>query len=91
MEQHQSLEQILQQLRERSDDFDSFDIQIPEVMSVTAPSGESMPMPSVAALIQRCDGNPTAIRLDVAEALLNDGILQKLNIPIRLNQLRQRR
>jgi len=89
MEQNQSLEQILQRLRERSDDFDSVDIQIPEAMSVTAPNGESIPMPGVAALIQRCDGNPTALRLDVAEALLNDGILQKLNIPIRLKLLRQ--
>ena len=77
-------EELLQHLRERSDDIQTVTIPITPVVLETLPNGESRRIPNAGAVIQYFTGKAEVICRSDAESLINDGILQKLNLKIQL-------
>ena len=76
-----TVEQAVKEISARRDDFDSAKLRIPEgqwSVGVTIITGAFLE-------VQLCDGTSRLLSVDVAEALLNDGILSRLRIPLKLD------
>lgn len=75
-----NVQEALADLMQHCDDFESFKIR--------AHSGQwkagNHQLSGAFCEVQFCDGSSTLISLDVAEALINEGILSRLRIPFRL-------
>jgi len=78
----ESDEEALQFLRERSDDVEGVLIPIAEVVSGKSPDGRRSDLRSAGAILTLCSGKKIAIHPEQAVAVLNDGILTRLRIPI---------
>ncbi len=79
-----SVDALLRDLQERSDDMDSMTIQVANGIHTVGPQGERQFHPNAGGFIRLCDGSHIMIHREDAEALLNDGILQRMKIPCRL-------
>lgn len=76
----ETVEQALSDLKEHRDDFDSASLRMPYGQWKVGKAIVGGPFLEV----HLCDGTSTLVSLDVAEALLNDGILSRLRIPVKL-------
>jgi hypothetical protein len=78
----QTSAELLKRLQERSDDFESVQIMVENDMTVIGPQGQQMKLNNCCSLIKTCTGESLTIHRDELQVLLNDGILQRLKIPI---------
>lgn len=83
-DQFPNSEELLRHLQERSDDFESVQLMVPNDIPVVGPNGEQRLLKECCGIIKTCNGSPIAIHREEFEKLLNDGILQRLKIPISL-------
>lgn len=82
--QFESSEKLIQHIKEKCDDIDCVCINLAGGIRRTKPDGTTSIVAGVGAIIQYCDKSTSIIHFQDAELLLNDGILNKLRIPIRL-------
>lgn len=81
-------EALIREIQELSDDIESVTIPVAEGILVAGPDGKGTLMPKAGAMIRLSNGRSEVISREDAEALLNDGILQRMRLPIRLFPLR---
>jgi transcriptional regulator of aromatic amino acid metabolism len=79
--------ELLKLLRERSDDFDRVEMMVVNDLLLTGPEGQTKIAKNCCCTIRLCNGTRLLIHRDEFETLLNDGILQRLKIPISLTPL----
>lgn len=79
-ERFESPEELDAYLREKTDDIENVQIFVRDV--VTYPSGEQER--GVGGLLVMCGGDKAVIPLAAMERLINDGVLQKMGIKVRL-------
>lgn len=77
-------EELLKWLQERSDDFDGVSIMVANDLLISGPHGEKLLAENCCAMIIKFNGESIMIHREELEALLNNGILQKMRIPISL-------
>ena len=82
-----SLEGLLAYLREHTDDIDSIVIPIHDGVMFVGPKGDKLNMPGVGAILKFCSGRTKVIHREAAEALINDGVLQRSKIKCMLDTL----
>lgn len=75
-----SPDDAVRELKERRDDFDSASLRIPVASYKIGTAIVQGPFLEV----HLCDGTSKVVGLPIAEALLNDGILSRLRIPVKL-------
>lgn len=75
---------LIREIQERSDDIESVTIQVANGIYVTGPEGQRQFCRNAGAFIRLCNGSSLLIHRDDAEALLNDGILQRMKLPCKL-------
>jgi len=75
-------EELLKALQERADDFDGVTIAVPEKMLLKGPQGRRIVVENVCGSISLCNGRKLLIHREDLEILLNNGIIQRLGIPI---------
>ncbi len=83
-EQFPTSEQLLRRLQEKSDDFERVTLMVTNDLPLSGPSGEKRMMKDCCAIIHTCDGQAFVVHREDFETLLNDGILQRLKVPISL-------
>jgi hypothetical protein len=83
-ERFSTSEDLLRRLQEKSDDFESIKLMVTNDMPLMGPNGEKRLAKDCCAIIKTCNGQSILIHRDEFEALLNDGILQRLKIPVSL-------
>jgi len=79
-----SSEELLRRLQERSDDFEYVELLVTDDMVLRGPSNETSIAKNCCGLIRTCTGESLLIHREELQALLNDGVLQRMKIPIRL-------
>ena len=79
-----SSNELLKYLREKCDDIDSISIPIHWGVEGTQPDGSKIITKDIGAVINYCNGTHKMIHRTDAENIINDGVLQRLEIPIRL-------
>lgn len=85
--QFETSDQLLEYLREHTDDIDSVVIPVQEGITFVGPQGQQMPMKNIGAILNRCAGGPLVIHREDAAMLINDGVLQRLRIKCILDPL----
>ena len=84
--QFKAPQDLLQYLREKADDIDC--VQIPvdvnPVRFSSADGAQVGAMANVGALLTLCSGESLVVGREDAEMLINDGILQRLNIVVKI-------
>lgn len=83
-ERFSSSEALIRQLQERSDDFEGVTMMVANDLFMTGPEGQRHLAKNCCCLIKTCTGESILIHREEFETLLNDGILQRLKIPISL-------
>lgn len=81
-ERFPSVEALLRELQERSDDFESVTIQVANGIHIVGPEGQKHFCRDAGAFIRMCDGSSRIIHREDMETLLNDGVLQRMKIPV---------
>ena len=76
--------ELLKRLQERSDDFEGVTIMVTNDMPLTGPEGQRRLAKDCCSIIKLCNGESLLIHREELETLLNDGVLQRLRIPISL-------
>lgn len=79
-----STEALIREIQELSDDIESVTIQVANGILVVGPDGKSTLHRNAGALLKLSDGTSRLIHREDAEALLNDGILNRMRLPVRL-------
>lgn len=80
----ETAEQLVRELRERSDDIESITIAVPKEMLLSGPRGQGQRVANICGSIRLCSGASQLIHREDLERLLNDGILARMKIPISL-------
>lgn len=83
-EEFTTSEQLLRRLQERSDDFEHITVMVVNDIPIKGPQGQGRLVKNCCALIKLCNGESLVIHRDEFEVLLNEGILQRLKIPLKL-------
>jgi hypothetical protein len=83
-ERFRSSADLLKRLQEGSDDFDSVTIMVSNDMPMQNAEGRVEVAADCCSMIHTCNGGSFLIHREELEALLNDGILQRMKIPIKL-------
>ncbi len=78
---HQTPEGLLRILQERSDEFESIEFGTTEL---NVNGGDGVLMSGGVAIVNRVDGGRFAISREDLESLLNDGVLHRAKIPVKL-------
>ena len=79
-----SREEFMKQLREKADDFNSITIMVVNDLPLRGPQGELRMAKDGCALVKLVSGESLLIHRDDLQEILNDGILHRMKIPIRL-------
>jgi len=79
-----SSKELLQRLQERSDDFEYVEMLVTDDMILRGPSNETRLAKNCCGFIRTCTGESLLIHREELQAILNDGVLQRMKIPIRL-------
>lgn len=82
-----SSEALLRYLREKSDDVDRLTIAVPEGIQFSAPNGDKLIRRNAAAVLALCSGTQLVLHRDDLEKLLNDGLLNRMKIPVNVSTL----
>lgn len=82
----ESVEQAIAEITARRDDIDSVRIPIPEASYQVGKTVLRGPLME----LRFCDGTGQLISREIAERLLNEGLLNRLRIPIHLDGHRQK-
>lgn len=77
-------DELLRRLQEKSDDFDSVTLMVTNDLPIMGPNGEQRLMNNCCAIIKTCNGESIIVHRDEFQTLLNNGVLQRLKIPISL-------
>ena len=83
--QFNSPDELLKYLKEKSDDIDRLTVPVKADILFTGPEGQQIVDRNVGAILNLCDGRSIVIAPETANALLNDGILNRLGIEIKLD------
>lgn len=83
-ERFPSSQDLIKRLQERSDDFESVSIMVTNDLPLSGPQGQMLLARDCCCIIKSCSGESILIHREEFEKLLNDGILQRLKIPISL-------
>lgn len=67
-----------------SDDMESVEIRVPAEILVVGPDGRRAQVKGSCGMIRLTDGSAKLIHREEMEVLLNEGILQRMKIPVRL-------
>ena len=79
-ERWNSVDEAVAEIESRRDDIDSVRIPIPQA---TYKAGQTVLRGGLME-IRMCDGSAKLVSIDVAEQILNNGLLNRLRIPIAL-------
>ena len=82
LERFESVEALIEHVKERADDFERVEMMLAPVhiRNTSAPDG--------AVTIRLCSGAGIMVDRTTGEALLNDGLLQRLRVPVELRSPR---
>lgn len=83
-EQFPNSEALLRRLQEKSDNFDSVTIMVTNDLLMSKPGARGHRLTNCCGVLKTCSGESIVIHRDDLEALLNDGILHRQRIPIKL-------
>ncbi len=83
----QSSEDLLEFLREHSDDIDSVVIPVQHSVEFHGPAGQRLNTTKVGAVLKLCSGRLQLISREDAAMLINDGVLQRMKIKCVLDPL----
>jgi hypothetical protein len=83
-------DELLKRLQEKSDDIDAVTIMVVNDMPLIGPNGETRLAKNCCCIIKTCTGESIMVHRDEFQTLLNDGILQRMKIPISLLPLEAR-
>ncbi len=76
-------EAVLAYLREHCDDIDSMSVPVSKIR-LKAPDGKKQLLTTHCVQIKVCSGESHLVPLPIAQALLDEGLLQRRKIPIEL-------
>lgn len=85
--QFQSPEEMMAFLSERSDDMNGISIYVPEAMPFVGPQGQQARISGVAAILRMADGSRHLIHFADLQMLLNDGLLNRMRVPIEVTPI----
>ncbi|MBA4032390.1 MAG: hypothetical protein C0478_16080 [Planctomyces sp.] len=83
-EQFGSSSELLKRLQERADDLDQLSIMVVNDLPMVGPKGQGLLAKNSCGVLKTCSGESIVINRNDLEILLNDGILQRMKIPISL-------
>lgn len=83
----ESVEELMRYLKEKTDDIELVSIPVPATIQFTGPQGQRVNAPNCGGIVELCTGQRITIHRDDMQLLINDGILQRLSIPIELKPL----
>ncbi len=83
----QSSEDLLEFLREHSDDIDIVIIPVQTIVEFRSPTGKRLKANKVGAVLKMCSGRSQVINRDDDAMLINDGVLQRMKIKCVLDPL----
>ena len=84
-DRYPSAEELLKALLERADDFEQVTIQVPKELLLSGPLGQRKIGQNICGGIKLCSGKTLFMHREDMEILLNNGILQRLKLPIVLS------
>ena len=76
--------EFLKHLQELTDDTESVSVAIMDHVRHKKNDGSTKEYSGVGAVLNLCDGGTRVISIEDAERLINDGVLQRMKIKIRL-------
>ena len=77
-------EELIAALKHKSDDMESVSVMVVNDLPIVGPQGHIALASNACGLIKTCNGTSIMVHRDDLAMLLNDGILQRLRIPISL-------
>ena len=80
----ESTEAVVAYLKQRADDISTVSLSIAEGVLMRGPQGEEAFFNRAAGIVMHIGGDSFVISTDAMEWLLNDGLLNRLGVPIRL-------
>ena len=89
-ERFSTSEDLLKRLQERSDDFESVKVMVVNDLPVAGPQTQKRLLTNCCCIIKTCSGESIVMHREDFQILQNDGILQRLKIPISLIPLESR-
>lgn len=84
----ESDQDLLDFLVEHADDIDEVVIPVQEGLEMRGPNGERVAYPNAGAWIKLCTGGGATIHRETAERFINQGVLQRMEIPVKLATLK---
>jgi hypothetical protein len=85
-----NVEDMRKYLQEHADSFEGVTMIVDHSMQMTAPTGQSAVIQDCCGWIRDCSGKTHLLHRDDLAMLLNDGILQRMKIPISLEPIERR-
>jgi hypothetical protein len=82
-----SEKELMAYLKEHADDIESLVVPIQPEVQMTGQGLPPVRFKTPCVVLNLCNGAPTLIHYKIAEKLINDGVLQRLNIPCVLDTL----
>lgn len=79
-----SYEDLLQYLTEHVDDIESVRLSIRDTARITRRGKPAKTYTGIGAIVELCSGHKQVINIKSAEMLINQGVLQRMKIPCRL-------
>lgn len=77
-------EELLQAIKDKADDISEVTISIARGMLMIGPKGDTIFFNGAAGNVKNVDGDSILVSTEAMENLLNDGLLNRLRIKIRL-------
>ena len=77
-------DELLDYLREHSDDIERVDVVVAGQLSLTNGEGSFVSVPGACCVVRGVAGNAFMLAREDLQDLLNAGVLQRLRIPVRL-------
>eukprot|EP00913_Durusdinium_trenchii_P005645 g5263.t1 len=79
-----STEALINYLKEHTDDYDALTIMVVNDFPMSGPRGESKLARNCCGIIKTCTGESKLVHREHLEELLNDGVLQRMRVPVSL-------
>lgn len=74
----ETYEELIEALCQRADDFEALEIPVPATVRVADVDGK------IGGLLRMCGGGTRVLDHQTVEMLLNDGLLSRLRLPVKL-------
>lgn len=82
-----SPEDLINWIREKTDDLQEVQIPLATNVGVVSSNGEQVLTKGAGAILLFINGRQSIIRIEDAEALINDGVLHRMGIKIKLRPM----